>query len=273
LTLRFTILGCASSPGVPKINGDWGNCDSENPKNRRLRCSLLIEKISDTGTTTIVIDTSPDFREQIIAAGVKRLDAVVYTHSHADHIHGIDDLRGFSLIQKQRIPIFSDEVTYQRLFEAFQYCFETPPGSMYPPIAEQHTIRIGEIFSIHGPGGAVELLPVMQIHGNMPSLGFRVGGDLQSRTGGLCYSPDISDLPPDSIVDIGNLDVWIVDALQYRPHVSHFSLSESLQWIERIKPKRAILTHMHIPLDYERVMQETPENVVPGYDGLVIEIP
>jgi phosphoribosyl 1,2-cyclic phosphate phosphodiesterase len=272
LTLRFVILGCASSPGVPRITGDWGVCDPANPKNRRLRCSLLVEKVSENGTTTVVFDTSPDFREQMLSAGVKRLDAVIYTHSHADHIHGIDDLRGYALAQRRQIPVYSDRATHERLFAAFGYCFETPEGSMYPPIVQQNEISPGVAFSVDGPGGAIEVLPTLQAHGGMSSLGFRVGGDLSSRTGGLCYSPDISDIPEESVADFSDLDIWVVDALQYRSHISHFSLSEALTWIDRLKPRRAILTHMHIPLDYDRVMAETPAHVEPAFDGMVLEL-
>jgi phosphoribosyl 1,2-cyclic phosphate phosphodiesterase len=273
LTYRFTILGCSSSPGVPRIDGDWGACDPANPKNRRLRCSLLVERAGPRGTTAVVIDTSPDFRTQMLAAGVKRLDGVVYTHSHADHIHGIDDLRGYALVQRKRVPIYADRETMARLFQAFGYCFKAPEGSFYPPILEAVTIEQGTPFEVDGPGGAIKFLPIVQIHGNTTSLAFRIAGDIENRSGGFCYSPDVSDLPEASQSDLRALDLWVVDALQYREHVSHFSLDQALGWIARLAPRRAVLTHMHIPLDYETVMAETPEHVEPAFDGMVLELP
>lgn len=261
--LRFTLLGCGSSPGVPRIHGEWGACDPDNPKNRRTRCSLLVERITKNGSTTVVVDTSPDFRQQMLAVGVKSLDAVLYTHPHADHIHGIDDLRQYALLQKRRMPVYADSATLAHLATSFSYCFSTPEGSMYPPICEAFEIRPGEPVRIEGAGGVIEALPVLQHHGPIHSLGFRIGD--------FCYSPDISDVPDDSIDALSGLDVWIIDALQYKPHISHLSLSQALEWINRLAPRRAYLTHMHIPLDYETVKAETPEHVEPGFDGLVIE--
>ena len=271
MTWRFTILGCGSSPGVPRINGDWGACDPANPKNRRMRCSALIERISAEGRTVVVVDTSPDFREQMLAAGVTEIDAVVYTHAHADHIHGIDDLRGFALSQRKRIDTYADTATLDRLHTAFGYCYETPPGSNYPPILNSHEIRAGEQFAIDGKGGRIDLLPVLQEHGNIHSLGFRFGGDLDGLKGGLCYSPDISDVPAETIPMLGNLDYWIVDALQYRVHLSHFAVVQTLEWIGKLKPRHSVLTHMHTPLDYAILSEELPEGVEPGFDGMVIE--
>lgn len=272
MTYRFTVLGCGSSPGVPRIHGDWGACDPRDPKNRRLRCSLLAEKITKSGTTAVVCDTSPDFRTQMLAAQVKRLDAAIYTHSHADHIHGIDDLRGYALVQKHLIPTYADGETLDRLRQAFGYCYESPQGSFYPPIVEGRSITAGEAFEIDGPGGKMAILPIAQVHGNISSLGFRIGGDMEGLKGGLCYSPDISDLPERSLALLRDLDVWIVDALQYRPHFSHFSLNDALAWIDRLAPKKAVLTHMHTPLNYATVMAETPPLVVPAHDGMVIEL-
>lgn len=260
---HFTVLGCGSSPGVPRINGDWGNCDPSNPKNKRLRCSLLIERIAADGRkTTIVIDTGPDFREQMIAAGVERLDAVIYTHAHADHIHGIDDLRGFVLVQRHRIPVYADETTMARLKSGFGYCFETPDGSNYPPIVDAVQIEAGREFEIQGDGGPIRILPLRQIHAENSSLAFRIGG--------LAYCTDVSGFPAETSAALHGLDALIIDALQYRPHPSHFSLDEALEWIGRLDPKNAYLTHMHTPLDYETVMRETPDHVYPSYDGLQI---
>jgi len=264
--LRLTILGCGSSPGVPRITGDWGACDPQNPKNQRMRTAVLVERIAANGSrTTVVIDTGPDFRQQMLLASVTRLDAVVYTHPHADHIHGIDDLRGFVLDQRQRIDVHADNATMLRLREAFGYCFETPQGSSYPPIVKAHLIDHSRPVIIEGEGGALTFGPLPQIHGDIISLGFRIGG--------LAYCPDVSGFPDATAERLRDLDVLIIDALQYKTHPSHLSLGEALGWIERLAPRHAVLTHMHVPLDYATVLAETPANVEPAYDGMVIEIP
>ncbi len=262
--LVFTILGCGSSPGVPRIGDDWGACDPLNPKNRRRRASALVQQFGPNGTTTVVIDTGPDFRAQMLDAGVGRADGVVYTHGHADHIHGIDDLRSFVINARERVQIWADESTSHRLHEAFDYCFTTPPGSGYPPILDENRLVAGEPFEIDGAGGPITFMPFEQPHGRGISLGFRVGD--------LAYCSDVSALDDRALPHLNNLDVWIIDALQYREHPSHMSLGQTVGWVEKLKPKRVILTHMHTPLDYETVLQETPENVEPAYDGLRIEM-
>lgn len=263
--LRLTILGCGSSPGTPRITGDWGDCDPANPRNRRLRASALVERIASGGVTRVVIDTGPDFRTQMIAAGIRRLDAAVYTHSHADHIHGVDDLRGYVLEQRRLMPVYADRPTMARLHDGFGYCFETPPGSSYPPILKPHIVVHDQPFTIAGEGGPLTFDPLPQIHGDIVSLGFRVGG--------IAYCPDVSDFPTETADRLAGLDVLIIDALQYRPHPSHLSLGQALEWIERLRPRRAVLTHMHVPLDYAKVMRETPAQVEPAYDGMAIELP
>ena len=251
-------------PGVPRITGDWGACDPDNSKNRRRRASLLIERIDPNGkATTVVIDTGPDFREQMVMAGVEKLDGVVYTHAHADHIHGIDDLRGYWIEQRQLIETYADIPTQNRLVEAFGYIFERPAGSSYPPICRLNTISDQIPFSVKGQGGDIELTPLSQIHGTSGSLAFR--------TGNFAYCSDVSDFPKDTVDALSGLDVLVIDALQYATHPSHFSLDEALYWIAQVKPKRAYLTHMHVPLDYEEVRAKIPENVEPAYDGLIIE--
>jgi phosphoribosyl 1,2-cyclic phosphate phosphodiesterase len=264
--LRFTVLGCGSSPGVPRINGDWGNCNPDNPANRRTRTAAMVERLAEDGSTTrVVIDTGPDFRAQMLAANVQRIDAVVYTHPHADHIHGIDDLRGYWLEQRELIDIFADAPTLTRLKQAFGYCFETPPGGSYPPIVRAHLIDPPAPFVVEGAGGDITFEPLQQIHGDIVSLGFRIGP--------LAYCPDVSDFPPATVKRLHGLDLLVIDALQYKTHPSHFSLGEALEWIDRLKPGRSVLTHMHTPLDYETVRAETPEGVEPAYDGMVLEIP
>jgi phosphoribosyl 1,2-cyclic phosphate phosphodiesterase len=264
-TLRFTILGCGSSPGTPRITGDWGNCDPANPRNRRTRAAALAERIGPDGATRVVIDTGPDFREQMLRANVRRLDAALFTHPHADHIHGIDDLRGYVLEQRRLMDIYADEPTLKRMQEGFGYCFETPEGSSYPPILIAHTVRHDMPVTIGGQGGALAFEPLPQQHGDIVSLGFRIGG--------LAYCPDVSDFPDATAARLEGLDVLIIDALQHKPHPSHLSIGQALDWIGRLKPKRAILTHMHIPLDYAAVLRDTPHNVEPAYDGMAIEIP
>lgn len=263
---RFTILGCASSPGVPRPNGDWGACDPTNPKNQRTRAAFLVEQIAPDGASTVVvIDTGPDFRLQMIAAKVQRVDAVLYTHAHADHLHGIDDLRTYFILQRHRIPVYADPFTMERIRQGFGYCLETPSGGNYPPIARPHLIEsVDEPVVVDGPGGPIRFLPHLQAHGEIMSLGFRIGN--------VAYCSDVSDFPPESIPKLGGLDVLIIDALQYKYHPSHLSLEQALDWIARFAPKHAILTHMHIPLDYDTVMAETPTHVEPAYDGLVFEV-
>jgi phosphoribosyl 1,2-cyclic phosphate phosphodiesterase len=263
--MRFTILGCGSSPGVPRITGDWGACDPANPKNRRRRASLLVERFAQGDSkTSVVIDTGPDFRDQMISASVEHLDAVLYTHAHADHIHGIDDLRGYWQQQKRLIDIHADNFTLARLHESFGYCFNKPDGSGYPPILLAHEIVHGQAFEISGNGGIIRFEPLTQVHGSILSLGFRIGN--------FAYCPDVSDYPAATVDQMQGLDVLVIDALQYRPHPSHLSLDETLVWIDRFKPKRAILTHMHTPLDYETLTATLPAGVEPGFDGLCVEI-
>ena len=228
---RFTILGCGSSPGVPRIMGDWGACDPQNPKNNRMRSALLIERIKDTGQkTTIVVDTGPDFRQQMLMANVKYIDAVVYTHGHADHTHGIDDLRPYAFEQKDKIAVYADFTTLEKLRESFGYCFSTPAGSNYPPILMAHQIADGEEFSIQGAAGEISLLPLLQHHGNSLSLGFRIGD--------VAYCTDVSHFPDETVENLKGLDVLILDCLQYKPHPSHLSLEQALSWIEKLKPKK-----------------------------------
>lgn len=264
--LRLTITGCGSSPGTPRIVGDWGACDPSNPKNRRRRAAAIVERVSSAGDVTrVAIDTGPDFRDQMLAAGATHLDAVLYTHAHADHIHGIDDLRGYFLAQRRPVDIYADQTTLMRLREGFGYCFETPPGSSYPPIVKAHPIAHDVAFIIDGAGGPLTFEPLTQIHGDILSLGFRIGD--------IAYCPDVSHFPDETAARLRNLDTLVIDTLQYRPHPSHLSLEQALEWIDRLKPRRAILTHMHIPLDYATVMAETPAHVEPAFDGMTIELP
>jgi phosphoribosyl 1,2-cyclic phosphate phosphodiesterase len=250
--------------GVPRPALGWGACDPNNPKNRRRRTSLLVERLGDKGSTKILIDTSPDLREQLLDADITWLDGVLMTHEHADHCHGIDDLRALFVRKRRRVDIYLSETASQVIRPRFQYCFATPEGSEYPPIVSEHRLIPGKPVTIAGEGGPITALPILQQHGDIVSLGFRFGG--------LAYSCDLSGMPPDSTSALQGLDVWIVDALRYTPHPSHFSVADALAWIERLKPKRAILTDLHADLDYEELRKQLPENVEPAFDGMAVDL-
>jgi phosphoribosyl 1,2-cyclic phosphate phosphodiesterase len=261
--MRLTILGCGSSGGNPRVGNDWGKSDPTNPKNRRRRASALVERIGPNGTTVVLIDTGPDMREQLLAVRATHLDAVLYTHEHADHAHGIDDLRGFAYAMKRRVPVWFDGPTRASLMSKFGYCFETPPGGSYPAILTPNDIVYCQPIIIDGPGGPITALPIPQEHGDIISLGFRFGA--------VAYSPDISGLPEASIPHLEGLDTWVVDALRYIPHPSHWSVKQTLSWVERLQPKRTIFTHMLGDLDYDTLRRELPAGVEPAHDGLVVE--
>lgn len=258
--LKFTILGCGSSGGVPRPALGWGACDPNNPRNRRRRTSFLVERQGAGGTTRVLVDTPPDMREQLLDANVDRLDGVLFTHEHADHTHGVDDLRAYFIKQRALIDVYLDERTGEMMRTRFGYCFKSPPGSEYPPILRERRLAPGEPVTVAGQGGPITALPVLQAHGDIDSLGFRFGA--------VAYSADLSGLPPQSVAALADLDVWIVDALRERPHPSHFSVADALAWIERLKPRRAILTNLHSDLDYESLRQKLPPNVAPAYDGM-----
>lgn len=263
MTLTLTILGCGSSAGVPRPALGWGACDPTNPKNRRRRCSLLVEQISHHGTTRIVIDTSPDLREQLISTDVDHIDAVFLTHEHADQTHGMDDLRSVVIHMRKRIPVYFNQSTAKDIMARFSYCFFSPEGSDYPPILSRHSIEAGGSQIISGKGGDVIMTAFLVQHGQIPALGYRIGN--------AAYTPDLNDIPPESFGALENLDLWIVDGLRYTQHVSHFSINDALSWIERFKPKRAVITNMTADVDYEVIRQSLPAGVVPAYDGLRLE--
>ena len=261
-TRRFTILGCGSSGGVPRLGGLWGACDPDNPRNARRRCSLLIEQEGRGGVTRVLIDTSPDLRQQLLDAGIGALDAVVYTHAHADHVHGIDDLRQIVFNTKSRLPVWADGPTQERLYGSFGYAFVQPEGSPYPPILDMHTID-GDV-AIAGAGGEIILSPFEVDHGSIDALGFRVGD--------VAYLPDVSAISETAWTRLEGLDVWILDALRRTPHPTHAHLALALEWIERAKPAQAVLTNMHIDLDYDELEAETPDHITPAFDGMVIRV-
>lgn len=262
MSYRLTLLGSGSSGGVPRLGNNWGVCDPSNPKNRRRRCAALIERVAGRGTTRLLIDTPPDIREQLLDADIGSIDGVAFTHDHADHTHGIDDLRILAFNMRKRVDVHFDEATGTSLKTRFSYCFEAPAGSSYPPILTANEIVSPTPITINGAAGPIVATPVEQYHGGQISLGFRVRN--------VAYSPDISGMSPETEALLQGLDLWIVDALRYIEHPSHFSVAQALEWIERLRPKRAILTHLHIDLDYAALKRELPPHVEPAYDGMVI---
>jgi phosphoribosyl 1,2-cyclic phosphate phosphodiesterase len=268
--IEVTILGCGSSGGVPRIGGpdgagDWGVCDPSNPKNFRRRCSVLVRQISASGSTNVLIDTAPELREQLVMAKCGTLDAVLITHDHADQTHGLDDVRAVAYGMRKRIDLYSDRRSLDGLGERFGYVFKTPPGSGYPPIVNAHEIEPLKPFTLDGAGGAVPVLPFWQVHGTYGALGFRLGP--------VAYSSDVNAMPEESLEALAGIDLWILDALRYTPHPTHAHVELALEWIARVKPKRAVLTNMHIDLDYETLKRELPPGVEPAYDGMVLTVP
>lgn len=224
----------------------------------------MIERFGIGGRPTrVIIDTGPDFRAQLITAGVDAIDAVVYTHAHADHLHGIDDLRSFWIAQRKPVTVYTDDDTQARIDAAFGYCFQTPPGSQYPPFLERRRIEPGQEFVVDGPGGPVTLMPFRQIHGDISSLGFRAAS--------VAYSCDFNDIPDESLNALDDLDLWVVDALRRRPHPSHCTVEQAIDWVKRIQPQRALLTHMTNELDYGALISSLPRHIKPAFDGLVVD--
>jgi phosphoribosyl 1,2-cyclic phosphate phosphodiesterase len=258
--LRVTILGCGSSGGVPRIGGRWGACDPSNPKNRRSRCSILVERIEGADRTQVLVDAGPDMRAQLLDAGVDTLDGVLFTHEHADHVHGIDDLRQVVFNRRARLPVWAAPRAAAALADRFAYVFQSPPGSLYPPILDLHVID-GPI-AVRGEGGVVSAIPFATPHGDIEALGFRFGP--------VAYLPDVSAMSEAAWEALHGVECWIVDALRYEPHMTHSHLAQTLEWIERLAPARAVITNMHIDLDHDRVAAETPDNVSPAHDGMVL---
>lgn len=250
--MKLTILGCGTSGGVPKMPEYWGACDPKNPKNRRRRASVMVEEQG----TSVLIDTTPDLREQMLTAGVSNVDAVFYTHDHADHTHGIDDLRGFFHTNRAKVPVFGDAQTIDVLKRRFEYVFKSQDG--YPAICKAHELNGAQKV------GNLKLIPFEQGHGSGISLGYRFGD--------MAYSTDLNRMPETAFAALKGVKVWVVDALRYEPHPTHSHLAQTLDWIEKVKPERAILTHMTWDMDYETLRKELPEGVEPAYDGMVIEI-
>lgn len=265
MSLRATILGCGSSGGVPRVGGDWGYCDPNEPKNRRSRCSLLVEKQGEEGTTVILIDTSPDLREQLLGANITHIDAVLYTHDHADQTHGIDDLRAIAYRMRQQIPTYMDAHTKTHVAERFSYCFEMPDGRVHPAILSlQPLLKDGQTLEIDGPGGTIKIDVIEASHGPTPVLIFVLDGK-------LAYSPDVWDISDEALERLDGIETWICDALRYNDHPTHAHVDKTLSWLARTQTRRAILTNLHIDIDYNVLDEELPKIAVPAYDGMVVE--
>jgi phosphoribosyl 1,2-cyclic phosphate phosphodiesterase len=269
--LEARILGCGSSGGVPRLGGEgeagfWGACDPGNPKNRRSRCSLLLRQKSYGGETRVLVDTAPDMRQQLLEARIGRLDGVLISHAHADQLHGMDDLRLLVLNNRHKIDVWTDRGAMADVMQKFGYCFVQPPGSDYPTILNAHEIpEPFAPFAIPGPGGDFVVRAFGLRHGRIRSLGFRFGP--------LAYSPDVDGLDDAAFAALAGVECWIVDALRHTPHPSHAHLGLTLEWIERVKPRRAILTNMHVDMDYESLKRSLPAGVEPAHDGMTLAFP
>ena len=258
--MRVTVLGSGASSGVPLIGCDCSVCSSSNPKNRRTRVSILIE----VGNSKLLVDTSPDLRTQAISNGIKKVDAIFFTHAHADHVHGIDDTRSFNYHLNQHINIYGDNETLAEIQQRFPYAFKPaiPEYGWFRPCLVPNII--GEEMLPFKVTGEFEVRPFRQFHGKIQTLGLRVND--------FAYSTDVNNLPEESFQALRNTKIWLVDCLRYHPAPTHAHLEMTLDWIERVKPELAILTHMGHEFDYETLLKELPASVVPAYDGMVIDL-
>ena len=257
--MKIRILGCGAAGGVPMISRGWGKCDPDNPKNKRLRTSLLLKEKN----TTLLFDTGPDLREQLLNAKIKHLDAVLYTHEHADHTHGIDDLREINRAMQKEIPVYANATTLQLLKSRFDYAFHPinkEKETFFHPWLEPNLIKPGEAFYIKG----LKITPFTQDHEWTTSLGFRINK--------FGYSTDVVHLYESALSILKGIDTWVVGCLSDKDHPSHASINRVLEWVKIIKPKRTVLTHMSINLDYQSLCNSLPVGIEPGYDGMEIEI-
>jgi len=254
--MKITILGCGGAGGVPLIGNIWGNCDPSEPRNRRTRVSIIVEE----GDTQLLIDTSPDMREQLLKADVKDLSAILYTHAHADHSHGIDNIRSLNWLTGKSIPLYADQATMDDLKHRFAYIFAERPetSKFFRPSVETHII---DQSSLDFNGIAVKCFP--QPHGDMTSMGYRFND--------FGYSTDAGEMTEEGFEILAGVKVWVVGAIRERPHYTHAHVDKALEWIERVKPERAYITHMDHSLDYATLLARLPQGVEPAYDGLVIE--
>lgn len=254
MSLRARILGCGTSSGVPRIGNDWGKCDPANVKNRRTRASILVE----SDTTRILVDTSPDMREQLLAAHVVAIDAILWTHDHADHCHGLDDIRQIAQHRRSPVPGYAFVETLSQLRHRFAYAFDGRDG--YPPVIYGH--ELPERMAV----GDIGIERVAQPHGSIWSAGFRFEQNGKS----IGYSTDLHEFTPEMIALFSGLDHWIVDALREKPHPTHAHLDLTLDAIALTQPRHAWLTHMDHSMDYDSLCTMLPENIRPAHDGLVV---
>lgn len=268
MSLRAIILGCGSSGGVPRIGGDWGVCDPTNPKNARTRSSILIQKwdgeFDPKRCTNVLVDTSPDLRAQLLREDIQHLDALFYTHDHADQSHGIDDLRAIAYRMRAQVPTYMDAHTKTHVFERFRYCFEMPEGRVHPPILKlEDILNDGHVRTISGPGGEVRIETVEVSHGPTPSLGFIFDGE-------IAYTPDVHEIPDLSRFE--GVSCWIVDALRYADHPTHAHADKTLAWLARTRVRDAVLTNLHIDMDFNILSAELPPIARPAYDGMIVDV-
>lgn len=265
---KVRILGSGSSGGVPRIDGDWGACDPYEPKNRRRRCSILVEraeKEADFGSSRasrVLVDTSPDLREQWLDAGAPGLDAVVFTHDHADQTHGLDDLRALVYRRRARLPAYMNAATRDRLMSRFGYIFETPEGSGYPPILEHAALPERGAVALPGSGPQINVDSFPVEHGDIVCAGLRFGP--------IVYTPDVSGIDEAGFDAIAGAGLWVVDALRWRPHPTHADFDTALKWLARARPGLGVLTNLHVDMDYRETLARCPDGVRPAYDGLEI---
>jgi phosphoribosyl 1,2-cyclic phosphate phosphodiesterase len=254
--MQVRILGCGTSSGVPRVGNDWGQCDPANPKNRRRRVAILVswEKVR------ILVDTGPDLREQLLDADVSDVDAVIWTHDHADHCHGIDDLRQLYHGRARPVAGYARQETLDSLKLRFAYAFEGKDG--YPAVVTPH------LLPNHVNLAGVSIRTVDQPHGTITTAGLRF--DAGGKT--IVYSTDFNAMTEEMEIAFQGIDLWIVDTLRRRPHPTHPHLAQTLEWIERLKPGRTVLTHMDNSMDYETLRGELPDGVEPGYDGMEIAL-
>ena len=258
MTIEITILGCGSSSGVPAIGNYWGNCNPKNSKNRRLRCSILIK----TKELNILVDATPDLRQQLLNSNIKKLDGVLVTHTHSDHINGIDDFRFLNVLMKKDINLYASKEIISKIRERFGYVFESlvpeANGFYYKPCLIPN--EINGSFKING----LKITSFIQNHGFTNSTGYRINN--------FAYCTDVFDFDDNALNNLKNLDLWIVDCLRFEPHKCHAHFDKVMGWINDIKPKKTVLTHMNFEVDYDYIKSLAPKNCIPAYDGLILKV-
>lgn len=254
--MKLRIPGCGTSSGVPRIGNDWGHCDPADPRNRRTRASIVVE----TESTRLLVDTSPDMRQQLLDAGLIHIDAILWTHDHADHCHGIDDVRQLFHARGEPVPGYGFPETMKQLKIRFAYVFDGRDG--YPPTVAAHDLPADAMF------GDIRVRTVAQPHGSIYSAGFRFDHGFKS----VGYSTDFHEFTDQMIELFSDMDIWVVDALRERPHPTHTHLSQTLDAIRRARPRRAILTHMDQSMNYRQLCLSLPAHIEPGFDGQEIEL-